>query len=81
MNLESTITDVIENFTTFPKLAVGTAISAVGAISGDSPSVESVPKLQILVWAVTILAGASTIALAFVRGYIEWKKAKKENII
>lgn len=81
MNLESTITDVIENVATFPKLAIGTATSFIGTIAGNAPSIESVPKLQYLVWGASFLAAAATVVLACMRGYIEWRKAKQDKII
>lgn len=81
MNLESTITDVIENVTSLPKLAVGTATSFVGAIGGNIPSIERVPTLQYFVWGTAIVAAIATAALACVRIYLEVKKAKRDRVL
>jgi len=74
---------LIERLATIPRLILGTATTATGAVVSTSPDLPaqaaSMHPMQIAVWGATILAGVGTFGLAVVRGVIEIRKAIRDN--
>jgi hypothetical protein len=76
------MSDLIERISTLPRLVLGTATTAAGAVVSTNPEaipvIQAQPEMhwmQIAVWAATILAGLGTFGLAVVRGVIEIRKS------
>lgn len=71
--------DVVQSFTSMPKLVLGSTFSFAGAIVGETNRIAEVPAAQTLVWAASIFAALATGALAIARIVIEIRKARRDK--